>query len=282
MANVTKTVKILQVTKTTAEWALIDTIIETGLLCIEFTADNQTLAKVGDGLHTYSALPYIGTASVSMSNYYTRAETDAKIEDAIEDLNIGNITVKGLKPDSSSLPDSGMTPGDMYLVGPKEGTTNVYDQYVYTDDDAWVNMGTRETEEIDLSDYVTKTEFNAVKEVVDLLRLEQDPHVNRAILDQITAPFTTELETKLNSIDVFEGATAADVEHEIEAAAGTAGLVPAPEIGDETKFLRGDGTWATVSAGGEAYDDTELRGRIETLEEEAIKTTDDLVFQCSV
>ena len=255
MANVTKTVKILQVTKTTAEWALIDTIIETGLLCIEFTADNQTLAKVGDGLHTYSALPYIGTASVSMSNYYTRAETDAK---------------------------SGMTPGDMYLVGPKEGTTNVYDQYVYTDDDAWVNMGTRETEEIDLSDYVTKTEFNAVKEVVDLLRLEQDPHVNRAILDQITAPFTTELETKLNSIDVFEGATAADVEHEIEAAAGTAGLVPAPEIGDETKFLRGDGTWATVSAGGEAYDDTELRGRIETLEEEAIKTTDDLVFQCSV
>jgi hypothetical protein len=280
MANVTKNVKILQVTKTTAEWALIDTIIDNGLLCIEFTADNQTLAKVGDGLHTYSALPYIGTADVSMSNYYTRGETDAKIQDAIEDLNIGNISVKGVVSDTTSLPESGMTAGDMYLVGPKEGTTNEYDQYVYTANDGWVNMGTRETEEIDLSNYVTQTDFAALQAEVDALRLDQDPHTNRAILDQITAPFTTELETKLNDIDVFEGAVAADPEQEIEASAGTSGLVPAPQIGDDTKFLRGDGTWQTVSSA--AYDDTELRGRIETLEEETIKTTDDLVFQCSV
>jgi hypothetical protein len=280
MANVTKNVKILQVTKTTAEWALIDTIIDNGLLCIEFTADNQTLAKVGDGLHTYSALPYIGTADVSMSNYYTRGETDAKIQDAIEDLNIGNISVKGVVSDAASLPESGMTAGDMYLVGPKEGTTNEYDQYVYTANDGWVNMGTRETEEIDLSNYVTQIDFAALQAEVDALRLDQDPHTNRAILDQITAPFTTELETKLNDIDVFEGAVAADPEQEIEASAGTSGLVPAPQIGDETKFLRGDGTWQTVSSA--AYDDTELRGRIETLEEETIKTTDDLVFQCSV
>jgi hypothetical protein len=31
---------------------------------------------------------------------------------------------------------------------------------------------------------------------------------------------------------------------------GTKGLVPAPSTGDATKFLKGDGTWATVSAGG--------------------------------
>lgn len=30
--------------------------------------------------------------------------------------------------------------------------------------------------------------------------------------------------------------------------AGTAGLVPAPAIGDNTKYLRGDGTWQTVSS----------------------------------
>jgi hypothetical protein len=141
-------------------------------------------------------------------------------------------------------------------------------------------MGTRETEEIDLSNYVTQIDFAALQAEVDALRLDQDPHTNRAILDQITAPFTTELETKLNDIDVFEGAVAADPEQEIEASAGTSGLVPAPQIGDDTKFLRGDGTWQTVSSA--AYDDTELRGRIETLEEESIKTTDDLVFQCSV
>ena len=32
-------------------------------------------------------------------------------------------------------------------------------------------------------------------------------------------------------------------------AAGTKGLVPAPASGDNTKFLRGDGTWQTVSSG---------------------------------
>ncbi len=32
--------------------------------------------------------------------------------------------------------------------------------------------------------------------------------------------------------------------------AGIAGLVPAPNAGDQTKFLRGDGTWAEVSTSG--------------------------------
>ena len=42
-----------------------------------------------------------------------------------------------------------------------------------------------------------------------------------------------------NPTDVFTGATAST--------AGTAGLVPAPAAGDEAKFLKADGTWATVS-----------------------------------
>lgn len=36
-------------------------------------------------------------------------------------------------------------------------------------------------------------------------------------------------------------------------AAGTHGLVPAPAAGDNEKFLRGDGTWQTVSSGGSTY-----------------------------
>lgn len=43
-----------------------------------------------------------------------------------------------------------------------------------------------------------------------------------------------------NPTDVFTGATSST--------AGTAGLVPAPAAGDDTKFLKGDGTWAAVSA----------------------------------
>lgn len=35
--------------------------------------------------------------------------------------------------------------------------------------------------------------------------------------------------------------------------AGTGGTVPAPAAGDNAKFLRGDGAWATPSAGGAAF-----------------------------
>lgn len=42
-----------------------------------------------------------------------------------------------------------------------------------------------------------------------------------------------------NNVDTMEGATTS--------AAGTRGLVPAPAAGDNLNFLRGDGTWATVS-----------------------------------
>lgn len=42
--------------------------------------------------------------------------------------------------------------------------------------------------------------------------------------------------------NIFVGATSA--------APGSKGLVPAPQAGDDTKFLSGDGTWKTVSGGG--------------------------------
>ncbi|WP_295155142.1 hypothetical protein [Selenomonas sp. AE3005] len=43
----------------------------------------------------------------------------------------------------------------------------------------------------------------------------------------------------------FSGATSS--------ADGEKGMVPQPEAGDNSKFLRGDGTWATPPAGGTAY-----------------------------
>ena len=36
-------------------------------------------------------------------------------------------------------------------------------------------------------------------------------------------------------------------------APGKAGLVPVPQIGDEDKFLKGDGTWTTVSTSGASW-----------------------------
>lgn len=42
---------------------------------------------------------------------------------------------------------------------------------------------------------------------------------------------------------------------------GVAGRVPAPESGDENKFLRGDGTWADASAGSDV---TGVKGAAES------------------
>lgn len=75
--------------------------------------------------------------------------------------------------------------------------------------------------------------------------LESQKWVNKSILDVI----------QLIS-DEFTGATAE--------AAGTAGLVPAPQIGEQDYFLKGDGTWASI----ESYlpaDLEELGTKVDTL-----------------
>ena len=58
-----------------------------------------------------------------------------------------------------------------------------------------------------------------------------------------------------NTWTAFKGATSS--------AAGTAGYVPAPAKGDQAKFFRADGTWQTVSTGGNktAYQTSEPTGQ---------------------
>ena len=61
------------------------------------------------------------------------------------------------------------------------------------------------------------------------------PKANKAVLDVDGNPINT---TYLKSVPVYTGATTT--------AAGTAGLVKAPEITDREKFLKGNGEWAEV------------------------------------
>ena len=61
------------------------------------------------------------------------------------------------------------------------------------------------------------------------------PKANKAALDVDGNPIKT---TYLKSVPVYTGATTT--------AAGTAGLVKAPEITDREKFLKGNGEWAEV------------------------------------
>lgn len=78
-------VKVVHVTKTTEEWANEATIIDTGVLCFEFTPDGKTLAKVGDGQNTYTDLPYIqdfeniysdlNSKADNFKNVYVNADT---------------------------------------------------------------------------------------------------------------------------------------------------------------------------------------------------------------
>jgi hypothetical protein len=57
-----------------------------------------------------------------------------------------------------------------------------------------------------------------------------------------TAPITYNSGTGAFGIDAFTGATSGS--------AGAKGAVPAPQAGDEGKYLKGDGSWATVAGGG--------------------------------
>ena len=99
----------------------------------------------------------------------------------------------------------------------------------------------------DTASDITIPSQKAIKSYVD----NSIPTVNNATLTikqnstskgTFTANASSNVEINLTdtTYSVFSGADGSD--------AGTSGLVPAPTATDNTKFLKGDGTWATVSA----------------------------------
>ena len=274
MANKNVSVKILQVTKTTAEWAEVTSTIDRGLLCVEMTTDNKTKIKVGDGLHTYDLLPYVG-GDADLSDYYTKLEVDEAIDEAIS--SIGDVlSVKGVVATKEQLPTQDNKPGDVWFVGPDADSH--YSEYAWIQPDpeqpgSWEEIG---TSEIDLSAYAT-TQYvddiaDGITDRLTALEADEHTHTNKNILDLTTAPFTTELQEKLESLVVYTDFTGATAEED-----GAAGLVPAPQAGDQGKFLRGDGSWVDGT-----YDDTALQARIAAIEEDYLKSTDYLIMNCSL
>lgn len=122
MADVSMNVKILQVTKTTSQWATVTDVISKGLLCIEIDGNEKSWAKVGDGVHTYAELPYI---------------TDGAI------ASLGNfLRVKGVVATVSDLPETGNTVGDVYFVGSAQTAgSDKFEEYVWTSADSWEFIG---------------------------------------------------------------------------------------------------------------------------------------------
>ena len=87
-------VKIYLDTRTTAQWAQVSQVIPKGFLCAELTTDSKCRIKIGDGVLTYAALPYVeGSIDISavdseitsaLAAYYTKSETDALLAGCIK------------------------------------------------------------------------------------------------------------------------------------------------------------------------------------------------------
>ena len=122
MADISMNVKILQVTKTTAQWASVTDVISKGLLCVELDTNEKSWVKIGDGVHTYAQLPYITDAAIASLGDFLR--------------------VKGVVASTSLLPTTGNKVGDVYFVG--DATTagsDKFEEYVWTTGSTWEFIG---------------------------------------------------------------------------------------------------------------------------------------------
>lgn len=359
------------VVKTSAQWnerAIEYWVVPRGCLCVELTPRGKTKIKVGEGDKNYYQLPYIFDHDILL-NYYTKEEVD----NLFNNLNRMAIMSTDEYDSRSDLPHVGNKLGDVRFVKSASPSIKIDpDMYVWNST-KWVFVG---NPMVDLTPYVTKEEFNVVKDKVDeiypkahthdnkelldnitqadrdkfddlhnyddteirdlinrsvhthpnkdlldtimgysilsysdrvkldnlhnyddtevkvrLVAVEEKAHVhrNKAVLDGITqekldeidelaATYTivrndiTDLKSKSHvhpNKDILDGTTAAytvDQQRELQRVSnidifigagptwnGVFGYVPAPEAGQQTYFLRADGTWAKVKSGGDKY-----------------------------
>lgn len=244
MAEKNLSVRVLHVTKTTAEWASVTDNIARGLLCVELTEDGRTLLKVGTGSATYANLKYVQDASVTIGNYYTKTETDTQISDAVAAM--GNVvTVKGVKASVDELPTADNKAGDIWFVGTDGDTTDNFTEYVWTTAGKWEYLGKVQTQ-VDLSGYYTKTEVDATVKTIN---------------DKIDA-LTERMGTAEGKIETLEEAS--------HTHANTAALDKLTE--DHITKLEGL----------ENYDDTALAARVKAIEDDYLTSQDTLVMQCTL
>lgn len=206
----TLNVKVLHVVKTTSQWSTETAVIPKGLLCIEFTGNGETKAKVGDGVKTYAQLPYLSDGSINIADYYTKTETDNKVSSALNEFkaSLGQIIrIKGVKTSESDLPSTGNEVGDLWFVGTADETSDSYSEYVWTTANKWEYLG-RISTEVDLSGYATITyvdsKLTTVNNRLGALEADKHTHANQSVLDGITASYTTEEKTKLAGLSNYD------------------------------------------------------------------------------
>lgn len=68
--------RIVNLVKTTAEWAKITTVIQKGIFCIEKCTDGRVKAKIGDGVNTYAKLPYLADGNYKVDSSLSDTSTN--------------------------------------------------------------------------------------------------------------------------------------------------------------------------------------------------------------
>lgn len=166
------------VVKTTAQWeerAVEYWVVPRGCLCVELTPEGKTKLKVGEGNKYFKQLPYICDHG-DLTNYYTKEEVD----NLFDNLNRMAIMSTDVYDSADDLPSNDNKLGDVRFV--KSSTTTDPDLYVWIGD-RWIDVN---SSDIDPSDFVTKPEFNTVKDKVDEIYPKAHTHANKDILDGIT------------------------------------------------------------------------------------------------
>lgn len=164
------------VVKTTSQWeerAVEYWVVPRGCLCVELTPEGKTKLKVGEGNKYFRQLPYICDHE-ELSNYYTKEETDA----LLENLNRMAIVSTDVYDSKDDLPLVDNKLGDVRFVKSDDEDPTIF----IWNGTKWISTKS----DTDLSEYVTKTEFNVVKDKVDEIYPKAHTHENKDILDGIT------------------------------------------------------------------------------------------------
>lgn len=238
--------------KTALEWAATSMnsyIIPRGDLCIETFDDGDMKLKIGDGLRVFKQLPYICHGHDDKKHdYYTKEEIDKMFDDITIDLdNYYNKTeidqfMSSLRSDLIQYIDN-----NTHYHHNKEILDQITAPFTQEEKEKLANI-------VDISEYVERIEVlesvahtHDNKNVLDLITIVDvnnwHAHSNKEILDNTTASFTVNYKNILDNLityNVFEPASAYE--------SGSVGLVPAPNVGDHVKFLRGDGKWVSVES----------------------------------
>ena len=184
------------VVRTSQEWdssAMANWPVPRGCLCIELTMKKKTKLKVGEGNKFYRQLPYVGE-DYDFSNYYTKEEVD----NIINNLNMMSIASTEVYESKNQLPKYNNKLGDVRFVeNPNPSVSTDPIEYLWNGK-KWIPMGGI-TE--DMSKYVTREE---IMPRIDALERVAHTHTNKRVLDQITAPYTTQEKQKLSTLQNYD------------------------------------------------------------------------------